>query len=103
MSELLVGWTTCGDADAAHRLARDLVESDFAACAQIDDAIHSFYKFNGDLQSDLEYRIWFKFSSGNLEAISSYFDTNHPYGTPQWVVVTAGAVSDKYLKWALEG
>lgn len=101
MSELLIGWTTCDSAEAARQLANELIARDLAACVQIDDSVHSLYKFEGEVRSDREWRIWVKFTSQQLEAVSAFIDQNHPYEIPQWIVVKAESVAQKYLIWAL--
>lgn len=100
MSELLIGWTTCDNPDVAERLAHELIERDLAACVQIDDGVRSVFKYKKEIQSDLECRLTVKFSSENLEALDTFMKANHPYDTPQWVVVRPEVVGEKYLNWA---
>jgi periplasmic divalent cation tolerance protein len=100
MSELFIGWTTCDNSDVAERLAYEIVERDLAACVQIDDGVRSIFKWKGQIQNDLECRLWIKFSEDKLDAINNFIKANHPYENPEWVVVHPDIVMEKYLKWA---
>lgn len=103
MSELLIGWTTCDNSDVAERLAHELIERDIAVCVQIDDSVRSIFKWEGQIQSDLECRLCVKFSAENLNTINNFIKVHHPYETPEWVVITPEYVSEKYLSWAIGG
>ena len=98
---LLIGWTTVDSEAAAQQLAHGLVESDLAACVQIDASITSVYRWEGAVQSDTEWRLMVKFAESQSEAVAAYIDKHHPYDVPQWVVVRAEQVAPAYLKWAL--
>lgn len=103
MSELLIGWTTCDNSDVAERLAHELIERDIAVCVQIDDSVRSIFKWEGQIQSDLECRLCVKFSAESLNTINNFIKVHHPYETPEWVVITPEYVSEKYLSWAIGG
>jgi periplasmic divalent cation tolerance protein len=98
---MLVAWTTTAKKDDAERLARGAVEARLAACAQVDGPIRSYYHWEGRLQSDEEHRVWFKCLPNNVSALGSWVHHHHPYSIPQWVVVSAEHVGEKYLSWAI--
>ncbi|MFP4068896.1 MAG: divalent-cation tolerance protein CutA [Verrucomicrobiota bacterium] len=101
MSEaLMIGWTTCDNEDIAERLAHELVERGLAACVQVDP-IRSFYKWRGKLEDHNECRLTIKFQQGKSKQIEGFFNANHPYDNPEWVVVASEHVGPRYLKWAL--
>lgn len=102
MSELLIGWTTCDTTDVAERFAQTLVERDLAACVQIEEGVRSFFKWKGEVQSDLECRLCIKFAEEKHDAVYHFIKVNHPYENPEWVVVQPDAVAEKYLEWATE-
>jgi periplasmic divalent cation tolerance protein len=97
---LLVGWTTVGKREDADRLARGLVMSQLAACVQIDGPITSHYIWQGKAENSEEFRLTVKFIPARSAAIKEWIDHNHPYDTPEWVVVRAEDVAEKYLSWA---
>ena len=100
---LLVAWTTFPDREAADRAARVFVEERLVACAQISGPIRSFYRWEGKLCEDEEFRLTLKFAEGKLPALEKRLREVHPYTTPQWIVVRADRVSPDYLAWAMGG
>lgn len=99
---LLIGWTTVDSEAAAQNLAKGLVESGLVACVQIDAGVQSIYRWEGEVQSEREWRLMVKFAESQSEALSAYIDTNHPYDVPEWLTVRAEDVAPAYLKWALD-
>ena len=100
MSELLIGWTTCDNPDVAERLAEELIERNLAACVQIDDNVHSVFKWKDETRNNTECRLCVKFRADRLEQINNFMKVNHPYENPEWVVIRPQYVSEKYLNWA---
>lgn len=98
---MLVAWTTTAAHADAERLARGAVESHLAACAQIDGPVTSIYRWEGKVEECKEYRIWFKCLRSNAAALGAWVHHHHPYDTPQWLVVDAEQVGEKYLSWAI--
>jgi periplasmic divalent cation tolerance protein len=98
---MIVAWTTTANRADADRLARGAVELRLAACAQIDGPITSHYHWEGRLEQAQEYRIWFKCLPANAPALGNWVHANHPYEVPQWIVVSAESVGEKYLSWAM--
>ncbi|TVR46003.1 MAG: divalent-cation tolerance protein CutA [Puniceicoccaceae bacterium] len=97
---MLVGWTTLETAEQARRLGREAVEAGLAACAQIDGPLEVFYPWQGRVENGSEFRLTFKFTEASLTALGEWLHRQHPYDTPQWVVVRAAAAGEKYLRWA---
>ena len=98
---MIIAWTTVERREDAERLARGAVEQRLAVCAQIDGPITSHFTWEGRLQSAQEHRIWLKCLPANASALSLWIHRHHPYSTPQWVEVSAEAVGEKYLSWAI--
>lgn len=84
------------------KIATATVEQGLAVCVQIDPPTESIYRWNGETNRDLEHRLWLKCLSQNLEGLRQEVFKSHPYDTPQWIVVEAVKVDEKYLKWAKE-
>jgi periplasmic divalent cation tolerance protein len=97
---LLVGWTTVGNREDAGRLARGLVETGLAACVQIDGPITSHYVWQGQVETAEEFRLTAKFIPARASAVETWLKAQHPYDTPEWIVVRAEYVAEKYLSWA---
>ena len=99
-STLLIGWTTVATQDDADRLSAEIVSRGLAVCVQIDGPIRSRYVWQGKLEQAEEFRLTLKFLEPQLLKLQNYLETNHPYDTPEWVVVRAENVGEKYLSWA---
>lgn len=97
---LLVGWTTVANRADADRIAQTLVSTRLAACVQIDGPIASYYVWQGRTETAEEFRLTVKFLPARAAAIKAWLEKNHPYETPEWVVVRAEDVAEKYLSWA---
>lgn len=98
---MFVAWTTTASREDAERLAKGTVEQHLAACTQIDGPVKSFYHWQGKLQEAEEFRIWFKCLPTNAAALATWVHHHHPYSTPQWIVVNADSVGEKYLSWSM--
>jgi len=97
---LLIGWTTVAQHADATRLACALVESRLAACVQIDGPLTSHYLWQNRAETTEEYRLTIKFLPEHATAIETWLKAHHPYDTPEWIVVRAEYVAEKYLSWA---
>ena len=99
MSDIMIGWTTAGDENAAKTLAEELVHSKLAACVQLDSPITSWYEWNGKVENETEYRLAIKFPAANAHKIKEWLGEHHPYEEPQWIVVSATDSMEGYRKW----
>ena len=97
---MFVAWTTTLSRSDAEHLAQGAIELNLAFCAQIDGPIKSYYRSDGILTEAEEFRICFKCLSGNTSPLSNWVHAHHPYDIPQWIVVAAENVGEKYLSWA---
>lgn len=101
-SPLFLCITTVSSRDEAERIASQSVESQLAACAQIDSPIASVYKWQDKVEQDQEIRLSLYAVEANLEKLETLVHRIHPYDTPKWVCIPVEKVSEKYLKWANE-
>jgi periplasmic divalent cation tolerance protein len=97
---LAVAMTTCPP-EHAHSVARELVEARVAACVQVLPAIHSVYRWQGDVQVDGESLLLIKTPVDRLEACKAQLLGLHPYDVPEWLVLSASEVAASYLAWAI--
>jgi periplasmic divalent cation tolerance protein len=97
---LMLGWTTLETKADALRLAETLIKSGLAACVQIDGPITSVYRWEGKVNVAEEFRLLVKFIPALAPKVSEFIASHHPYSTPEWVVVRAEEVAEKYLSWA---
>lgn len=97
---MLVAWTTVEKRADADRLATQAVALNLAICVQIDGPITSHYRWQGRDQQAQEFRLTFKVLENHAAALEEFVHAQHPYETPEWLVVAAHRVGEKYLSWA---
>jgi periplasmic divalent cation tolerance protein len=97
---MLIAWTTIASRPEAETLAAGIIARNLATCVQIDGPIVSHYRWRGQTERAEEYRLCFKFLPAQLLALQAHVLRHHPYDTPEWVVVRAEHVGEKYLSWA---
>lgn len=97
---LMIGWTTTSSQPQAETLGRALVGAGLVTCAQIDGPVSSIYHWEEEVRRDEEWRLTLKFLPEHLTDVETRLQELHPYDTPEWVVVKADHVAEKYLSWA---
>jgi periplasmic divalent cation tolerance protein len=96
---MFIAWTTVANRADAERLAAEAIVHNLAACAQIEGPIVSHYRWQGKVERAEEFRICFKCRPNHLELLEKRVLETHPYDTPEWIVVRADRVGEKYLSW----
>ena len=97
---MLIAWTTVATRDKAEELARTAIERRVATCVQVDGPVTSHYMWQGWPERTEEFRLCFKFLTSQQKALELWLFAHHPYDTPEWIVVGAESVGEKYLSWA---
>lgn len=90
--------TTVASRVDAQRLARALVERDLVACAQISE-IESFYRWQGALQHEPEFRLLCKTTAALYEALEQAILELHPYELPAIHAFAIERISGAYADW----
>ncbi|MDT0444166.1 divalent-cation tolerance protein CutA [Streptomyces johnsoniae] len=102
MSGHLTVLTTTGSRPAAEALARSAVADRLAACAQIEGPVTSVYRWNGEIQTDEEWRVLYKTTTSRYPALESHIRATHPYDTPEIIATGITHGSAEYLGWLEE-
>jgi periplasmic divalent cation tolerance protein len=97
---MLIAWTTVPTKAIADQLAASVIDARLAACVQVEGPITSFYVWEGAQEKTEEYRLTFKVLPSQSTALTTWIHTHHPYQVPEWILVKAEHVSEKYLSWA---
>jgi periplasmic divalent cation tolerance protein len=97
---LMLAWTTVAIREDADRLADAAIAAGLAVCVQIEGPITSVYRWDSKIEHNQEFRLVFKCLSARASALESQILALHPYMTPEWIVLEASHVSEKYLSWA---
>jgi periplasmic divalent cation tolerance protein len=80
-------------------VARVLVEERLAACVNVLPAMTSVYRWDGAVQQDAEEQVVIKTSTDRLADLEARLRQLHSYELPEFLVITADAGSEAYLKW----
>lgn len=96
---MLIAWTTVATPDEAEEMAAETIARNLAACVEITGAV-THYRWQGRGERAEELRLTFKFLEDQLDPLQAFVLENHPYDTPEWIVLKAERVAEKYLSWA---
>ena len=84
----------------AEKLAAEVVTRGLAACVHVEGPIAAHFVWQGRPERAEEFRLCLKCLPDRLSALEEYVLGHHPYATPEWLVVRAERVGEKYLSWA---
>ena len=90
---------TAPNISAARKIATLALKEKLAACANLIPKIESHYWWQDQIESSSEVLILFKTTKAELEALEKCVLKNHPYETPEFVVLKIDRGSAKYLSW----
>jgi periplasmic divalent cation tolerance protein len=90
---------TAPDLKTARRLAQCALQARLIACANLVPKVESHYWWQGKLESGAEVLMVMKTRRANLARLEKLILTEHPYDTPEFVVLGLRSGSAKYLAW----
>ena len=82
-------------------MARSLVEQRLAACVNVLPPMTSTYRWKDNVEQEREQQLVIKTSTEQLAAVQAWLLANHPYETPELLVLEASG-SPAYLRWVGE-
>jgi periplasmic divalent cation tolerance protein len=93
---------TAPDLKTARGLAKAALSARLIACANLVPQIESHYRWRGKIESSMEVLLILKTRKSKLPELEKLILAQHPYDTPEFLVVPLKAGSQKYLKWLAE-
>jgi periplasmic divalent cation tolerance protein len=87
----------------ARALAHAALQARLIACANLIPKIESHYWWRGKIESDAEVLLVFKTQKAKLAALEKLVLAQHPYDTPEFIVLPMSAGNKKYLEWLAAG
>jgi periplasmic divalent cation tolerance protein len=90
---------TAPDLKTARELARSALSRRLAACANLVRGLESHYWWRGKIESSREVLILFKTRATRLSDLEKLVLAEHPYDTPEFVVLDISAGTKRYLAW----
>src|SRR6185369_5712802 len=97
-----IAFVTAPELKTARVLAEASLQSRLAACANLIPKIESHYWWQGKLESSAEVLILFKTTKTKLKAIEKLIVDQHPYDTPEFIVLPITKGNRRYLDWVRE-
>jgi periplasmic divalent cation tolerance protein len=98
-STFAVVLVTAPSLKVARSLAQGALREKLVACANLIPKIESHHWWQGNLETSAEVLIVFKTTKNKLPAFEKFVLANHPYDTPEFVVLPMAAGSKRYLEW----
>lgn len=83
----------------ARALAQGMLCRRLAACANLVPAVESHFWWQGKLESAREILLLVKTSRRRLGALEKFVLAEHPYDTPEFIVLPIQSGQVRYLKW----
>jgi periplasmic divalent cation tolerance protein len=90
---------TAPDLKSARALARAALRANFIACANLIPQVESHYWWRKKIESGAEVLLILKTQKSKLAALEKLILAQHPYDTPEFLVLPLSAGSKKYLGW----
>src|SRR5688572_30681494 len=90
---------TAPDMKVARELAKACLEARAAACVNIIPRLESHYRWQGKVERGSELLLLIKTTTARLAVLEKCVLTNHPYDTPEFVVLPISSGNRRYLDW----
>jgi periplasmic divalent cation tolerance protein len=91
--------STTDSEGAARELAAGVIAAKLGACAQIVGPITSVYCWEGEVQTDQEWRVEIKTATDRVAALTEHIKANHGYDVPEIIATPITGGSAEYLSW----
>ena len=89
-------------AEEAAALARAVVTERLAACVNVVPGVRSIYRWEGEVQDDVEALLVIKTTEARLEALVERVNALHSYDLPEVLALPVAGGSPAYLAWVAE-
>jgi periplasmic divalent cation tolerance protein len=96
---IIISLVSCPSQEVGSALAKVLVDRELAACVQILPPMQSVYRWKGEVCIDEEVLLVIKTTSNLKDEVRTAIEENHPYEVPEFVVIEARDVSERYGAW----
>ena len=90
---------TAPDLKTARALARMALKARLIACANVIPKVESHYWWRGKLESGPEVLLLLKTQKSKLVALERLILSEHPYDTPEFLVLPMVSGTPRYLDW----
>lgn len=101
-AEHVVVVSTTDSEEAARTLAAGAVEAGLGACAQVVGPVTSVFRWSGEIQTELEWRVEIKTAADRVPALTEHLKAHHTYDLPEIVATPIEGGSAEYLAWLVD-
>jgi periplasmic divalent cation tolerance protein len=101
-SKFALALVTAPDMKTARRLARSALAARLIACANLVPKVESHYWWRGKIERGSEMLMVLKTTTRQLSALEELVLAEHPYDTPEFVVIRLEGGNNRYLDWLAE-
>jgi len=98
LKECCVILTTTNEQNVVEQITNNLLEMSLANCIQVDNVM-SYFRWQGKVSSQSEYRIVIKAKSENYNEIEKIITDLHNYDLPQIIKFDIQGGLPAYLNW----
>ncbi|QWE18758.1 divalent-cation tolerance protein CutA [Polynucleobacter corsicus] len=98
-AELLIVVTTFASLEDAKKMANKLIADRLAACVQIQEGIHSIYRWDGKICEGKEVLLSAKTIADKWIDIANFIKSHHPYDLPEVIAYAPENYEVHYGKW----
>ena len=82
-------------------MAYQLIEGRLAACVQIQEGVHSIYRWEGKICEGNEVLLSAKTAADKWVEISNFIKSHHPYDLPEVIAYAPEKYEAHYGKWVV--
>ena len=90
---------TAPNLKTARRLAQLALRARLVACVNLLPSVESHYWWKNKIENAREILLLFKTTSARVAALEKLIIQNHPYDTPEFIVLSLQAGAARYLRW----
>jgi periplasmic divalent cation tolerance protein len=90
---------TAPNLKTARQLARAALEARLVACTNLIPKIESHYWWLGKIERSAEVLMILKTTTARLTRLEKLIVSEHPYDTPEFIVLPVLSGNRSYLKW----
>ena len=99
MTNKIVIITSCGSAEEAEKLAKQVLEARIAACVNVLMQNRSFYWWKGKIEEASEWILLVKTTRDLFPQVRSLLESAHTYELPEVLAIPVVDGSPNYLAW----
>ena len=101
MSDVVVLYTTWPDPETAEAAAAEAIAERLCACANIQAAMTSIYRWEGAIERAVETPALFKTTAAKAHALCAFLTGKHPHHTPCVLALKPGEEGSNpaFLAW----